>query len=245
MKQANFPKEIEQILRKIPESHSEYFRDYFQNAPDELLGAMCLETRKAGRLLTEENEPIEKVYFLLEGEVKAVDFRVKGATYEFAHFGPVTGLGSMECLFDLKSYTTTLVTVTSCTLVSAPRAVFEAWVKNCVPALLKETKNMQLCLLDQARESRVMMMLNGTERLIYLLTKRCDELGRREEYLLSVNRQELAEQSGSSVKTVNRSMKKLEESGLVLRVGHKVKITQKQYAAMQECLDEILNYTSK
>lgn len=245
MKQANFPKEIEQILRKIPEVHSEYFRDYFRNAPEELLGAMCLESRKAGRLLTEENEPIEKVYFLLEGEVKAVDFRVKGATYEFAHYGPVAGLGSMECLFDLENYMTTLVTVASCTLVSVPRAVFEAWVKNSTPTLLKETKSMQLYLLDHARESRVMMMLNGTERLIYLLTKRCEELGRREEYVLPVNRQELAEQSGSSVKTVNRSMKKLEESGFVLRVGHKVKITQKQYGSLKENLGEILNYTGK
>ena len=245
MRQPNFPKEIEQILRKIPEVHGEYFRDYFQDAPDELLGAMCLEIRKAGRLLTEENEPIEKVYFLLEGEVKAVDFRVKGAAYEFAHFGPVTGLGTMECLFDLKNYMTTLQTMDSCSLVSIPRAVFEGWVKNCAPVLLKETKSMQRYLLDYTRESRVMMMLNGTERLIYLLMKRCEEMGNREEYLLAVNRQELAEQSGSSVKTVNRSMKKLEESDFVLRVGHKVKITQNQYAAMRAHLDAILNNTAK
>ena len=111
--------------------------------------------------------------------------------------------------------------------------------------LLKETKSMQRYLLDYTRESRVMMLLNGTERLIYLLIKRCDELGRREEYLLPVNRQELAEQSGSSVKTVNRSMKKLEESDFVLRVGHKVKITQNQYVAMRAHLDAILNCTSK
>ena len=245
MKQPNFPKEIEQILRKIPETHGEYFRDYFGNAPDELLGAMCLENRKAGRLLTEENEPIEKVYFLLEGEVKAVDFRVKGATYEFAHFGPVTGLGTMECLFDLKKYMTTLLTVENCTLVSIPRAAFEGWVKNSAPALLKETKSMQQYLLNYTRESRMMMMLNGTERLIYLLMKRCEEMGSREEYLLAVNRQELAEQSGSSVKTVNRSMKKLEEGGFVLRVGHKVKITQKQHGDMRVHLDEILNNTAK
>lgn len=245
MKQPIFPKEIEQVLRKIPAVHGENFRDYFQNAPDELLNAMCLETRKTGRVLTEENEPIEKVYFLLEGEVKAVDYRVKGAIYEFAHFGPVTGLGSMECLFDLNNYMTTLVTVTSCTLVSVPRTIFETWVKNHAPTLLKETKNMQHYLLERSRENRMMMLLDGTERLIYLLAKRCEALGWREEYMLAINRQELAEQSGASVKTVNRSMKKLEESDLVLRVGHKVKITQKQYAAMVECLGGILNYTAK
>ena len=245
MKQPNFPKEIEQILRKIPEIHGEYFRDYFGNAPDELLGAMCLEIRKAGRVLTEENEPIEKVYFLLEGKVKAVDFRVKGAAYEFAHFGPVTGLGSMECLLDLKNYMTTLLTVASCTLVSIPRASFEAWLRTDAYAILKETKSMQSYLLDYTRESRVMMMLDGTERLIYLLVKRCEMMGQREEYMLAINRQELAEQSGSSVKTVNRSMKKLEENDMVLRVGHKVKITQKQYESMVECLGGILNYTAK
>ena len=90
-----------------------------------------------------------------------------------------------------------------------------------------------------------MMLLNGTERLMYLLTRMCEMQGRREEYILAVNRQELAEQSGSSVKTVNRSMKKLEESDMVLRVGHKVKITQNQYGSMKEYLDGILNYTSK
>ena len=40
-------------------------------------------------------------------------------------------------------------------------------------------------------------------------------------------------------------MKKLEESDMVLRVGHKVKITQNQYRSMMEYLDGILNYTSK
>lgn len=245
MKQLNFPKEIEQILKQIPENHAESFTDYFRSAPDDLLSAMCLENRKVNRVLTEENEPIEKVYVLLEGEVKAVDFRVKGAAYEYAHFGPVTVLGSMECLFDLNHYTTTLVTMSSCTLVSVPKVVFENWLKSDASAILKENKNMRSYLLDYTRENRVMMLLNGTERLIYLLVNKCEELGQREEYILAINRQELAEQSGSSVKTVNRSMKKLEESDMVLRVGHKVKVTQKQYLAMTEYLAGILSYPSK
>lgn len=245
MKESIFPKEIEQILRQIPDEHTAYFKDYFASAPDDVLSAMSLETRKVGRILVEENDQIEKLYVLLEGQVRAVDFRVKGTSYEYAHFGPVTLLGSMECLFDMDHYATTLITDTACTLVSIPRGLFEKWLKNNPDAMRKEAQSMKSYLLDYTRESRVMMLLNGTERLIYLLTNMCEKMGRREEYILAINRQELAEQTGSSVKTINRSMKKLEENDMVLRVGHKVKITQNQYVAMKEYLGGILNYTSK
>ena len=245
MKELTFPKEIEHVLKQIPEEHSAYIKDYFQNAPEALLASMTLETRKANRILVEENDRIEKVYVLLEGYVKAVDFRVKGTSYEFAIFGPCTLFGSMESLFGLDKFAATLVTDTACTLLAMPKVSFESWMLSDANAMRKEAVSMREYLLERTRESRVMMMLNGTERLMYLLTRMCEMQGRREEYLLAVNRQELAEQSGSSVKTVNRSMKKLEESDMVLRVGHKVKVTQNQYEAMKACLGEILNYTSK
>ena len=245
MKEAIFPKEIEHALKQIPDVHSTYVTEYFQNAPESLLAAMALETRKSNRILVEENDRIEKVYVLLEGQVKAVDFRVKGTSYEFAVFSPVTLFGSMECLFGLDRYATTLVTATSCTLLSMPKVVFESWMLADPQAMQKEARSMRDYLLERSRESRVLMMLNGTERLMYLLTRMCEMQGQREEYLLAVNRQELAEQSGSSVKTVNRSMKKLEESDMVLRVGHKVKVTQSQYGSMKTYLDGILNYSAK
>lgn len=245
MKEAIFPKEIEQVLRHLTEEQNTYMKDYFRNAPEGLLDAMTLEQRKANRLLVEENDRMEKVYVLLEGLAKAVDFRVKGASYEFAVFEPITLFGSMECLFDMDRYASTLVTDTNCTLVSMPKLSFEKWILEDPCAMGMEARSMRKYLLDRSRESRIMMMLNGTERLMYLLTRKCEMQGNREEYFLAVNRQELAEQSGSSVKTVNRSMKKLEEDGMVLRVGHKVKVAQNQYEAMKVALGEILNYSEK
>ena len=100
---------------------------------------------------------------------------------------------------------------------------------------------MRQTLLENSRENRMLLLLSGMERLIYLLVKKCRSRGELREYILSVNRQELAEQCGTSVKTVNRSMKRLEDSGFLTREGHKVKITQRQYAQMQEYLGLILN----
>ena len=236
-----FSEEIERILNRIPQEEAKRFRTYFETAPGEVVSRMSLEKRYADRYLVEESEAVERVYILLEGQVKAVDFRVKGSAYEYARFDPVSFLGTMECCFDQTNYAANLITVTPCTLLTLPRNVFENWLNSDLQALRREAENMRRNLLENSRENRMLLLLNGMERLILLLVKKCSSRGDAREHVLSVNRQELAEQCGASVKTVNRSMKRLEDSGFLTREGHKVKITQRQFAAMQEYLDLILN----
>ena len=241
MNHLRFSEEIERLLHRIPQEEAMKFRKYFEGAPGEVISRMSLEKRYADRYLVEENDPVERVYILLEGQVKAVDFRVKGSAHEYARFDAVSFLGTMECLMGEEQYATNLITVTPCTLVSLPRNVLEAWLTTDLQAMRREAENLRRALLETSRENRLLLLLNGMERLILLLVKKCRDRGELREYVLSVNRQELAEQCGSSVKTVNRSMKRLEDSGFLTREGHKVKITQRQYAAMREYLNLILN----
>ena len=241
MNYQKFSKEIERVLTRIAPEDAKKFRTYFETAPADVVNLLSLEKRYADRYLVEEHEPIERIYILLEGQVKAVDFRVKGSAYEYAQFDGVTFLGSLECLFGEACYMTNLITLTPCTLVSLPRKVFENWICNDLSALRREMQNMRGTLVEKSRENRMLLLLNGMERLIYLLVKKCRSRGEARDYILAVNRQELAEQCGTSVKTVNRSMKRLEDSGFLTREGHKVKVTQRQYAAMQEYLGLILN----
>ena len=241
MNHYRFSEELERVLTRLPQEEEQKFRTYFENAPAEVLSMMNLEKRYADRYLVEEHDPVDRIYILLEGQVKAVDFRVKGSSYEYARYDGVTFLGSMECVFGEDCYMTNIITVTPCTLASLPRNVFENWIFADLDALRRETRNMRQVLLEISRENRMLLLLSGMERLIYLLVKKCRSRGECREYILSVNRQELAEQCGTSVKTVNRSMKRLEDGGFLTREGHKVKITQRQYAAMQEYLGLILN----
>ena len=232
--------QIEGILNQIPKEQREHFEKYFQNAPDALLRTINIERRSVNKVLVEENEPIEKIYILMKGTVKAVDFRVRGSAYEFARFDGFTVLGSMECMLGIQNYMTTLITASPCILLAIPREAYDNWIFRDINALRADVGFLRENLLERSRENRIMFLLNGMERLVYLLVKLCESRGEAEEYLLSINRQELAEQSGSSVKTVNRSMKSLEESDFLTRVGHKVKITKSQYASMREYLELIL-----
>ena len=239
MEQQKTRSQIEEILEQIPQDQADYFRKYFRNVPDAVMRTVAVEKRNADKILLEENDTADKVYVLMSGSVRAVDYRVKGAVYEYARFYGVTILGSMECFFGLDKYMTTLITAENCTFLAMPRAVFENWLWKDTDALRAEAEKMRSYLLDRTRENRVILLLNGMERLIYLLARICGSMPEADEYLLHVNRQELAEQTGTSVKTVKRSMKKLEEDGFLCRQGHKVKITKIQYESMKEYLEII------
>ena len=84
MNHHRFSEELERVLTRLPQEEENKFRTYFENAPGEVLNLLSLEKRYADRYLVEEHEPIERIYILLEGQVRAVDFRVKGSSYEYA-----------------------------------------------------------------------------------------------------------------------------------------------------------------
>ena len=60
--------------------------------------------------------------------------------YEFMRFNNVYAMGGMEYIMDMKTYRTTLRTVTRCTVVKMSRANFEKWMSADIHALKQEAK---------------------------------------------------------------------------------------------------------
>ena len=58
---------------------------------------------------------------------------------------------------------------------------------------------------------------------------------------INASRQEIAERSGLSIKTVNRAVKKMEENGFISRNGRKILISSEQYFKIKSYLDSIVD----
>lgn len=59
--------------------------------------------------------------------------------------------------------------------------------------------------------------------------------------VINASRQEIAERSGLSIKTVNRAVKKMEENGFISRNGRKILISSEQYFKIKSYLDSIVD----
>ena len=198
---------INEIMHK-----SEYLNNYLSNAPYWLIESLCVVKKPKDKLIVEENAKADTIYILVDGTVRAVDYRIKGVAYDYMWFYAVEVFGSMELFFNIPKYMTTLKTVTDCTFLVLSREQYRRWIWDDKNALQLEVGSMGKYLLEQNRAGRVFLFLQGMDRILYMFVLEYESHKNRKSMVINASRQEIAERSGLSIKTVNRAVKKMEEN---------------------------------
>ena len=149
------------FLKEVGQERREQFETYFRTAPDWLIDAFVVEKMKKGTTFIRENNPADTIYFIIEGLIVATDYRVLGISYDFMQFRKMYAFGGMEFIMDLDVYKTSLRTVTDSIAVKISRPMFEKWMYSDIKALKYESQQMGEYLLEQARNERIFLLMNG------------------------------------------------------------------------------------
>ena len=235
----NITKLVE-VQKKLPPEIAEYISRYLSNAPYWVLDSANIITKKKDTMFIEENAPVDYVYILLNGTVRAVDYRVKGVSYDYMWFGPGKTFGAMEIFYKIPLYMTTIMTVTECTLLVVSKKKKKKWIwddKNALQMEIISTGNM---LLEQNRTGRIVLFLQGMDRIIYFFAQNYKTQKQDNVAVFDISRQEIAERSGFSVKTVNLAVTKMAEDGYITKKGHKIIISEEQFQKMKNYLAPII-----
>lgn len=229
------------FLKTVDENRREQFERYFENAPVWLIDSFQTEDMEKGTVFVREGEPVDTIYFIASGIIKATDYRFYGITYDFMRFDNVYSMGGMEILMDLKKYCTTLRTVTPCKVLKISRQKFEKWIKSDIKALCYEAKLMGNYLLEQGRVSRAYLFLQGANRLAMLLADRYERYAKEGIYHLKSKRQELSDATGLCIKTINRAIKRFTDEGIIGREKTTLVITRENYKRLKALVNEVID----
>ncbi len=228
-------------LSDIPKKNQEYFLDYIKMAPDSLIEKMKLKKMSEGTVFIRENDEINYVYILLDGVVRAVDYRMHGVPYEFMRFYPVNMLGSMEIVLNLKKYCTTLVTETKCTFFVCPISDFSAWLLNDLNAIRTEAQVVVRYLLEEDRQNRLFLLLQGKDRLFVVLMQYYEKYAVNGKCLVKLTRMELSDRTRLSLRTINRTIKQMEDMGYIGKRTSKITINKEQYEQISAYISKQIN----
>lgn len=228
------------ILEELDTEKRRQIEEYFITAPVWLMESFKIEHMDAGQVFVRENAKVDKVYIIVKGQIKATDYRVLGVAYDFMKFDGTYAMGGMEALMELNHYKTTLETITPCTMISIPYDKYKIWLETDIKALAREAKIVTSYLTEEARQGRIFLFLEGMQRLQYLLLKYYEAGNVDGICELSCTRQSLAEESGLCVKTINRSIRKLQEDGFIGKRGSHITIDEKQYRKIKAAMEKII-----
>lgn len=232
---ARFPQ-----LKTAPQIRKKQMMARLATAPDWLLEGISVSVLEPGTTLVYEGEPVSYVYYVLEGVIKATDYRVFGVEFDYARFTKVYAMGGMEVLMDFKTYRTTLKTVDRCTIVKITGEAFDKWMMTDIHALRYESKMMGEYLLEQGRRAREDLFLPGPERLSRLFVRMYDRYAVDGVMQLAITRQELANETGVAVKTVSRAVKSLTEGGFLTKCERYYQVNETQYQGLKKLIEAIV-----
>lgn len=228
------------FLNEKDNVRKKYFLEYFSNAPVWLIDSMQVLELNSDVTFIKEGESAKNIFFLVTGIVEAIDLRVHGEMFNYKHFKEIYAFGGMEVILDVDKYMTTLKTTTKCTFVKIPRKLYENWLYSDTEALKRESKMVACNLLNEGRNERLLLFIQGADRLAFLLIKRYEDYNVNGKLRLDYDRQNIADATGMCIKTVSRAIKQLEDNGLVTRDNRKIVIDSEQYKKLKEIVLEKL-----
>jgi len=239
MEKANdYSELLSDLMNQLQGTSKEYLSNYLSNAPSWLLEYIQITKVKKDTIFIREETKVESIYILVEGIVKAIDYRFLGNSYDYMWFYPVISFGGMEVLLDLDQFQTTLSTMTPCTMLVIAKSLFEKWVKSDINALSMEVKSMGTFLLEEVKRERIFLFMPGFDRVVYMLTQIYEQTSESNTCTIKLTHQDLADRTGLSLKTINRSLKELELSQSIGRIGNKIIVDDTQYRKMKELIEQ-------
>ena len=228
------------FLANIEPKRKAEFEQYFKTAPLWMSDFFSVEVLPKKTVFIHEGTPVDTVYFIAAGLIKATEYRVYDISYDYMFFNSVYAFGGMEIVMNLQNYRTTLQTVTECVILKIPAPAFRDWMDSDIHALKHEAQLIGEYLLEQARCSRALLFLQGSNRVAFLLVQQYRSRAKNGVLRLSGNRQELSDFTGLCVKTINRSIKKFRESELITMDGRYLLVNYEQYVRLEEIVSKIL-----
>lgn len=179
----------------------------------------------------------DHVYIIIKGNVRVSNEFISGQRYTFAAMGPLELIGDLEVLADQPVYSATCEATVSCECIGMSAATFLRWIKSDSDFAFAVSRQLAAKMYPTSNENGRIKFQPSLERLHDYLKNRLGDID-TDLFILHTSRQQIADDIGTSVKTVNRGVAKLKEAGLIGLLHGKITLDRQQQAEMQLPFDE-------
>lgn len=165
----------------------------------------------SGNVIIEQDGAPKKLYFILQGKMKIFHTTLKGSEYLMAMAGPGELVGEVEILTN-ENHICSVKALTDCRLGVVGKTHYLDWLREDHSFSL--LVNQSICFRLQKISARAAMhLIYPLEYSVLKYIK--DAVQASPDQKLCVSKKELAEYLGTSPRSINRIIKKLEEQELL------------------------------
>lgn len=200
------------------------------NMPSDMRTRCVLKKFPAQSRVVKKEDRVEHVYILIKGELKVINEFENGSIYIFSNILPISFIGELEVLSGEPTFALTIEAFTDSAALRIPAADFEKWLESDPHLLLLTARILAKKMYPTSAQNGIVLFRPGISKLqSFIINAYQKNLPQGGTLLIAKKRQQIADEIGIGIKTIHRSVQKLNQDGLIsLRKG-KIQITQDQY----------------
>lgn len=217
---------FDEVLEKVPE-----LKGYLINMPKELKSKFIVKVHPPGTIIHDQHTELNIFGIVASGEHRVINLFENGNIFMIEKNEPIDFIGEVTILAGMPKTSVTIETITESIIMYISRKDFEEWIKKDIHFLTLVSQKVALKLYRSSSNRGAKLFYPPhfvlLDYLIHFLRK--EKIQKGETIILKKTREELHEELGISVKTINRTIPKLKEDGVISITKGKISMTYEQY----------------
>lgn len=229
----------EQLLKHISKKDKEryqYLSEFFKFLPDIMVEEFrYCEVKKDGNIIL-GGEAAKYVYFVLDGDVKGIDYYQTGSVYSFIDLTKMYILGDFELFSNIPEYMISIYASQDCKLLKIPASRYMKWIRNDENALYMRLSKVLKVLTTERMLDRKYLHMGCKERIINYLIMYYERHSNSssQSITISLTQAELSEKVGFNIRSIQRVVSSLEDENLITIINRKMVLSHEQYLKLME-----------
>lgn len=229
---------IEDLVKEVPELET-----YICHMPEALKHRYTIRVYPPGRIIHQKDSELEHFGLIVKGETRVINEFQNGNIFMIEKNHAIDFVGEVAILAGMEKTSVTIETLTETTVIYFHRKDFEEWIAGDIHLLRLIAERIAYKLYRSSYNRGARLFYPPRYILLDYMLKyaAAAQIEQKGHAVIKKTRQEIYEECGIMVKTLNRTIKKLEEDGIVTMHKGKMTMTAEQYRQAQLEMQHFLN----
>ena len=217
---------FDDVIKAVPE-----LKYYLINMPKELKNKFVVKVHPPGTIIHHQQSDLDVFGIVASGEHRVINLFEDGNIFMIEKNEPIDFIGEVTILAGMRQTSVTIETITESVIMYISRKDFEEWIQKDIHFLRLVSQKVALKLYRSSSNRGAKLFYPPHFLLLdYLIQHAQQEQIQKTKYLIvKKTRQELHEETGITVKTINRTIPKLKDDQVISIVKGKISMTYEQY----------------
>lgn len=217
---------FDDVIKKVPE-----LKYYLINMPKDLKNKFVVKIHPPGTIIHHQQSDLDVFGIVASGEHRVINLFEDGNIFMIEKNEPIDFIGEVTILAGMRQTSVTIETITESIIMYISRKDFEDWIQKDIHFLRLVSQKVALKLYRSSSNRGAKLFYPPHFLLLdYLIQYAQQEQIQKTKYLIvKKTRQELHEETGITVKTINRTIPKLKDDQVISIVKGKISMTYEQY----------------